>query len=71
MDSYIAELPTILVNFIGIANTTSTPIGWEGDGQAGSHEMVGIGHINTESSQMVRIIGAIFTFTHHTKQLNP
>ena len=31
---YLAEFPTILDSFItGVANTTSTPIGWKGGGR--------------------------------------
>ena len=45
-------------------------IGWEGEGQAGSHKVAGKGYINTENSQIVSI-GAIYTSTYHTKQLNP
>ena len=35
-----------------------------------NHKVVGKGYINTENSQ-VASIGAIFTSTYHTKQLNP
>ena len=45
--------------------TTSTRTGW-----IGNHEVAGKGYINTENSQMVSV-GAIYTFTYHTKQLNP
>ena len=39
---YLAGFPTILDNyFTGVANTTSTPIEWEGEGRSGSHEMAG------------------------------
>ena len=34
------------------------------------HEKAGIIYVNTENSQMASI-GAIFTYTYHTKQLNP
>ena len=58
MDSYIAELLTILDSLItGVANT-------------GSHEVVDKDNVNTENSQMTSI-GAIFSYTYHTKQLNP
>ena len=36
----------------------------------GSHEVVGKGYVFTKTSQMASI-GAIFTSTYHTKQLNP
>ena len=36
----------------------------------GSHEVVGKGYVFTKISQMASI-GAIFTSTYHTKQLNP
>ena len=36
----------------------------------GSHEVAGIIYVNIEKSQMASI-GAIFTYTYHTKQLNP
>ena len=52
------------VVFTGIANTTSTPIGWE-VGVAASK-----GYIFTKSSQ-ITFTGVIFTSTCHTKQLNP
>ena len=42
----------------------------EGWGWAGSHEVVGKGYVFTKNSQMTSI-GAIFTPTCHTKQLNP
>ena len=41
--------------------------GW---GQACSHEVAGKGYVFTKTSQMASI-GAIFTSTYHTKQLNP
>ena len=42
---YLAELPAILDSvFTGVANTTSTPIGWEGGGQVGSHKITGKGY---------------------------
>ena len=47
-----------------VVNTTSTPTGWEGWGQAGSYEAVGKGYINTKSSQMA-FIGTVFTYTYH------
>ena len=56
-DSYVAELPTILDIFMGVANTTSTPIGW---GMGGSNEYPGKGCINTENNQMA-FTGAILT----------
>ena len=42
----------------------------EGRGWAGSHEVAGKGYHFTKNSQMTSI-GAIFTSTCHTKQLNP
>ena len=36
----------------------------------GSHEVVGKGYVFTKTSQMASI-GAIFTSTYHTEQLNP
>ena len=51
--------------FTGVANTSSTPTGWEG-----SHEVAGKSSVFTKTSQMASI-GAIFTSTDHTKQLNP
>ena len=56
--------------FTGVANTISTPIGWEGVRWVGSHKVDSKGLVNSENSQMTSI-GAIFTFTYHTKQLNP
>ena len=57
--------------FTGVANTTSTPTGWEGGGWLISHEVAGKGYDFTKTSQMASI-GAIFTSTYyHTKQLNP
>ena len=56
--------------FTGVANTSSTPIGWEGGRRAGSHKVAGKGYVFTKTSQMVSI-GAIFTSAYHTKQLNP
>ena len=53
-----------------MANTISTPIGWEGGGQVGSHEVADNGDVNSENNQMASI-GPIFTSTYHTKQLNP
>ena len=41
--------------------------GWE---QVGSHEVASKSYVNTENNQMASI-GAICTFTYHTKQLNP
>ena len=41
--------------------------GW---GWVGSHEVAGKGYVFTKTSQMASI-GAIFTSTYHTKQLNP
>ena len=41
--------------------------GW---GQVRSHEMAGKGYVFSKNSQMTSI-GAIFTSTYHTKQLNP
>ena len=49
---------------------SSTPAGWEGGGWPGSHKVVGKGYIFTKTSQMASL-GAIFTSTYHTKQLNP
>ena len=42
-------------------------VGW---GWTGSHEVVGKGYIFTKTNQMASI-GAIFTSTYKTKQLNP
>ena len=42
----------------------------EGWGRAGSHKVAGKHYIFSKSSQMASI-GVIFTFTYHTKQLNP
>ena len=53
-----------------IANISSTPIGWEGEGWAGSYKVVGKGYLFTKTSQTAST-GAIFTSTYHTKQLNP
>ena len=44
--------------------------GWEGGGWVGSHKVADKGHVFTKTSQMASI-GAIFTSTYHTKQLNP
>ena len=41
---------------------------WGGAG--GSHEVAGQGYVFTKTSQMASI-GATFTSTYHTKQLNP
>ena len=60
----LAELPTILDILPDIANTTNTPIG-----VVGSHKVAGKGYVNTEDSQMA-FIGAIFSSTYLTKQLN-
>ena len=73
LDDYVAGFPTILDSFStppGVANTTSTTIGWEGGGQKGSHEVVDKGYISTKNSQMTSI-ATIFTSTCHTKKLNP
>ena len=43
---------------------------WEGGGWAGSHKVVGKGSVFTKTNQMASI-GAIFTSTYHTKELNP
>ena len=53
--------------FTGVANTTSTPLGWEGGGQMRSHEVVGKGYVFSKNSQ-VASTGAIFT---STCQVNP
>ena len=37
---------------------------------AGSHEVAGKGYVFTKTSQMTSI-GAIFTSTYYTKQVNP
>ena len=67
----LAELPAILDSFFaGVANATSTPIVWEGGGQAGSQEVMGKGYVFTKNSQMTSI-GIIFITTCHTKQLHP
>ena len=58
------------MDFTGIANATSTPIGWKGGWWVGSQEVVGKGYVLTKNNQMATI-GAIFTPTYHTKQLNP
>ena len=43
---WLAEFPTILDSIItGIANTSSTPTGWEGGRWADSHKMVGKGYV--------------------------
>ena len=45
LSEYLAEMPTILDSFfICVANTTSAPIGWEGWGKEGSHEVAGKGY---------------------------
>ena len=62
--------PPFQIVFTGVANITSTPIWWEGVGQAGSHEVVGKGYVFSKNSQ-ITIIGTIFTSTCHTKQPNP
>ena len=54
----------------GVANTTSTSIGWEGAGQTGSHKVAGKGYVLTKNSQMTSN-GVIFISICHTKQLNP
>ena len=54
----------------GIANTSSTPIGWESGVQVGSPKVASRGYVFTKTSQMASI-SAIFTLTYHTKQLNP
>ena len=56
--------------FIGVANISSTPEGWEGGGWVGGYEVVGKGYVFAKTIQMVSI-GAIFTSTYCTKQLNP
>ena len=56
--------------FTGVDNTSTTPTGWEGRGRAGSHEVASKGYVFIKTSQMASI-GAIFTSTYHTKQLNP
>ena len=49
-------MPVILDNiFTGIANTTSTPTGWEG-GWVGNHEMVGKGYIFTKTVKWHRFV---------------
>ena len=59
-----AEFLAILDSFTGITNATSTPL-W-----ARSQEVVRKGYVFTKNSQMTSI-GAIFTSTCHTKQINP
>ena len=68
LDSQLGFPPYQIV-FTGVANTSSTPIAWECEGQVGSHKVAGKGYIFTKNSQMSSI-GAIFTSTCHTKQLN-
>ena len=68
LDSQLAGFPAILDSLF--TDTTSTPIGWEGGGSVWSHEVAGKGFVFTKNSQMTSI-GAIFTSTCHTKQLNP
>ena len=64
-------ISTILDSFFtGLANTSSTPTGWEGGVWVGSDEVAGKGYVFTKTSQMATI-GVIFTSTYHTKQLNP
>ena len=43
------------IDFTGIANTISTPIGWEGEGWVDSHKVAGKGYVDTENSQMASI----------------
>ena len=45
-------------------------MGWEGGEWLGSHKVAGEGYIFTKNIKMT-FIGAIFTSTWHTKQLNP
>ena len=61
-NGYLAELPTILDIFPGIANTTITPIG-----VVGSHKVAGKGYVNTKNSQMSSI-SATLSSMYHTKQ---
>ena len=70
LSGWLAKLPAILDSFTGIANITSTPIGWEGGEWGGSYNVASKGYINIANNQMV-FIGAIFTSIYHTKQLNP
>ena len=46
MDNYIAEFPAILDIFIGVTNTTSTPIGWESKVWVGSYEVARKDYVN-------------------------
>ena len=62
-------MPTILDSvFTGVANTTSTPTGWEGVGRQVATKWQARLHLHY--SQMASI-GAIFTSTYYTKQLYP
>ena len=68
LNEYLTELPTSLNSILlGVANTTSTPIGVEGGG-GGSRKVTGRGYVNTENSQMTSI-GVIFSSIYHKKQL--
>ena len=58
---------SLIIILLTVTTVSSAPIGWEG---GGNHEVAGKGYVNSENSQMASI-GAIFTSTYHTKQLNP
>ena len=55
--------------FTDVAYTNSTPIGKEGEGWTGSHEVVAKAYVNTKNSQIASI-GGLSTSMYHTKQLN-
>ena len=69
LDSLL-NFPPCQIFFTSVANTTSTPTGWDGEGWAGSHKVADKGYVFTRHREMT-IIGAIFTSTCHTKHLNP
>ena len=69
LDSQL-DFPPFQIVFTGVANTTSTPIGWEGGQWAGIHKVAGKGYVFTKNREMTSI-GTIFTSTCHTKQLHP
>ena len=50
LSGLVAELLTILDScFTDVANTTSTPTGWEGEGWMGCHKVAGKGYSNTDN----------------------
>ena len=69
VNSQLNCLPFQIV-FTGVTNITSTPTGWEGGGQAGSHKVASKGYVFTKTRQIASI-DVIFTSTYHTKKLNP